>query len=109
MDSVVEAVLVGVASLLVGAGLFLFVLGLGLLRWARFRAVLYLLPILVFAAALLVAGALHLSVYIVPDVAEIVSRTRAGPLVLLEPGEESGTVNLVMGLAFFAIGVLATA
>ena len=107
MDSVVEAVLLGVASLLVGAGLYLFVVGLGLLRWARFRTALYLLPILLFAAALLVAGALHLCVYIVPEVAQIVARTWAAPLVLLRPGEDSGTVNLVMGLTFFGVGVLA--
>jgi len=107
MDSVAGAMLLGVVSLLVGAGLFLFVMGLGLLRWARFRTVLYLFPILLFATAVLVAGALHLCVYIVPGVAHIVSRTWAGRLALLQPGEDSGTVNLVMGLALSGVGVLA--
>ena len=105
MDSIAGVVLLGVVSLLVGAGLFLFVLGLGLLRWAPFRRVLYLLPILLLSAALVLAGALQLCVYLVPEFALFVSTVWAKRLALTQAGA-SGTVNLVMGLAFLGAGVL---
>jgi len=107
MDSVGSVLVLSVVSLLVGAALFLFALGLGLLRWARPRSVLYLLLVLMLAAALLLAGAVQFGVYLVPDFAVIISTTWARRLALVEAGGGSGPVNLVMGLAFVIAGVVA--
>lgn len=106
MDSLAGVMLLGVVSLLVGAGLFLFVLGLGLLRWAPFRRVLYLLPILLLATALVLAGAVQLCVYLVPDFTRTVPSAWAERLALLSVGGGSESVNLAMGLAFLGAGVL---
>jgi len=107
VDSIGGVVLLSVVSLLVGAALFLFALGLGLLRWVRPRSVLYLLLVLLLAAALLVAGAVQLGVYLVQDFAVIISTTWARRLALVDVGGGSGPINLVMGLAFTITGVLA--